>query len=51
MFEMTPVEPYSTECDFAEIIENLENKYHVLQEKSRMALTIPNIPFLGMRGN
>lgn len=46
---MTPLEPYSSECDFREIIDNLEEKYRVLQEKSRMALTIPNIPFLGVR--
>lgn len=49
MFEMTPSEPYSTECDFGEIIRTIKKKYQILQSKSRIPLTIPNIPLLGLR--
>lgn len=49
MFEMTPSEPYSTECDFLEIIRTIRGKYQTLQSKSKIALTIPCIPFIGVR--
>lgn len=49
MFEVTPAEPYFTECDFWEVIRNIKAKYETLRSKSRIALTIPTIPFLGVR--
>ena len=49
MFEIIPSDPYSTESDFSEIIETIKHKYASLQRKSRICLTIPGIPFLGVR--
>lgn len=49
MLEMTPSEPYEMECDFSEAIRLIKAKYEVLQSKSKMMLTIPTIPFLGVR--
>lgn len=48
MFEMIPSGPYNTKCNFEEIIESIREKYEVLQQKSRIPLTIPVIPFMGL---
>lgn len=49
MFEMTPLQPYNTRYNLDEIIRSIRNKYKILQAKSRIPLTIPCIPFLGVR--
>lgn len=49
MFEMIPDQPYNTNCNFYEIIYSIREKYKALATKSRIALTIPVIPFLGIR--
>lgn len=51
MFEMTPSFPYSTKCDFREIIKSIREKYHILHSKPRIALTIPSVPLLGLRNS
>lgn len=49
MFEMIPEQPYNTNCNFYEIIHSIRHKYRVLASKPRIAITIPVIPFLGVR--
>jgi glutamate--cysteine ligase catalytic subunit len=49
MFEMIPDKPYNTNCDFYEIINSIRKKYEILSKKPRIALTIPVIPFMGVR--
>lgn len=49
MFEMIPSEPYNTRCDFKDIIKLIRSKYQSLHKRSRIAITIPVIPFLGYR--
>jgi hypothetical protein len=49
MFEVIPSEPYNTNCNFYDIIASIRNKYQILKTKPRLALTIPVIPFLGIR--
>ncbi len=49
MFEMIPDQPYNTNCNFYEIIYSIRDKYKALASKSRIALTIPVIPLLGLR--
>ena len=49
MFEMTPTKPYNTRYNLDEIIRQIRYKYAVLQSKNRIALTIPCIPFMGVR--
>lgn len=46
---MTPTHPYSTRFNLDEIIRSIRYKYRVLQSKSKIPLTIPAIPFLGVR--
>ena len=49
MFEMTPSEPYSTKFNLDEIVRSIRDRYQVLQFTSRIPLTIPGIPFLGVK--
>ena len=49
MFEMTPTHPYNTRFNLDEIIRSIRYKYKALQAKPQIALTIPAIPFLGLR--
>jgi hypothetical protein len=46
---MTPTKPYNTRYNLDEIIRQIRYKYTVLQSKKRLALTIPCIPFMGVR--
>jgi glutamate--cysteine ligase catalytic subunit len=49
MFEMTPNKPYSTQYNLDEIIRQIRYKYSMLQTKKIIPLTIPCIPFMGVR--
>lgn len=49
MFEMTPNAPYNTRYNLDEIIRSIRYKYKILQSKKRIPLTIPCIPFMGVR--
>lgn len=49
MFEMIPNQPYNTNCNFYEIIHSIRDKYKALSTRPRIALTIPVVPFLGLR--
>ena len=41
--------PYETKGDFQEVIYSIRSRYETMYSKSRIALTIPIIPFLGLR--
>ena len=49
MLEMIPSSPYSTKGNFQEVIDSIKLRYDFLHSTSRIALTIPSIPFLGVR--
>jgi hypothetical protein len=49
MFEIIPKNPHSTTCNFYDIILSTRKEYELLKSKSRIPLTIPCIPFLGVR--
>ena len=49
MFEMIPQQPYNTSCNFYQIVYSIRHKYRVLASKPRIALTIPVIPFIGVK--
>lgn len=48
MFEIIPKLPYSTTCNFYDIIKAIRDKYSILKSKSRIPLTIPVVPFMGL---
>ena len=48
MFELIPSAPYSTYNNFEEVIHSIRTRYDFLHSKSKIALTIPVIPFLGV---
>lgn len=49
MLEIIPKDPYLTKSNFQEVIDSIKQRYDFLHSKSRIALTIPGIPFLGLR--
>jgi hypothetical protein len=51
MIEMIPSEPYSSHQNFKEVIESIRQRYKFFHDKSRVMLTIPAIPFLGLAKN
>lgn len=44
-----PKKPHTTTCNFSDYIILIREKYETLRKKSKIALTIPVIPFLGVR--